>query len=260
MEIKELLKALGLEGDDAKDKAEILKKEFNEKTKELNALSKKNKELEENVNKLTEEATATKATADKLDIVVKAYGLDLAADDFDKMLDDAKDKIIKEAGGGTTPEEFKTLTRDLTKANRDLEKANTQIKELNVQLEAEKTMRIDALKRDNIQKALVANRVLKPEMMVDMFFNKVSVDKDGKTLTMKDAAGNEISLADGIADWASENKEFVQEDVRGGLGSAGGNGGSADNNAMSEFMKNIIADRGATPEAAKGKSLSELFG
>lgn len=259
MDIKELLKALGLEGEDHKDKAEILTKEINERVKEFNALSKKNKELEEDKKKVDEELVATKAIGDKFDIVVKAYGLDTEAEDFDKMLDDVKDKIIKENGGGTTPEEFKTLTRDLTKAKRDLDKANAQVTELTNQLESEKTMRIDALKRDTIQKALVANKVLKPEMMVDMFFNKVFVDKDGKTLTMKDATGNEISVSDGIADWAKDNKEFVIEDVRGGLGSAGGAGGNVDNNGISEFMKGIIADRNSNSSPANTKSLAELF-
>lgn len=260
MDIKELLKALNLEGEDNKEKADILTKEINEKQKEVNALSKKNKELEEANTKLSESSEATKAITDKFDIVVKAYGLDLEAEDFDKMLDDVKDKLVKENGGGTTPEEFKTLTRDLTKAKRELEKANTQVTELTTQLEAEKTMRIDALKRDTIKKALVDNNVLKPDMMVDMFFNKVSVDKDGSTLTMKDSAGNEISIADGIADWAKDNKEFIAKDVRGGLGSAGGTGGSADQNGVSEFMKGVIADRGTTAKVGEGKTLGEMFG
>ena len=260
MSIEELLKALGLDGEENKEKAGILTKEFGEKTKEFNALSKKNKELEESNAKLSESLESSKSTKDKFDIVVKAYGLDLEAEDFDKMLDDVKDKIIKENGGGTTPEEFKTLSRDLTKANRDLAKANTQIQELTSQLETEKTMRIDALKRDTIQKALVENNVLKPEMMVDMFFGKVSVDKDGKTLTMKDAAGNEISISDGIADWAKENKEFVKEDVRGGLGSTGGFSNSQDSDGVSDFMKGILAEKANSNNADDGKSLAELFG
>ena len=260
MDIKELLKALSLEGEDNKDKAEILTKEINDRTKEFNALSKKNKELEEANTKLTEYSETTKALVDKFDIVVKAYGLDLEAEDFDKMLDDVKDKLIKDNGGGTTPEELKTLTRDLTKVKRELEKANSQVTDLTSQLEAEKNLRIDALKRDAIQKALVANRVLKPEMMVDLFFSKVIVDKDGSTLTMKDAAGNEISLADGIADWASENKDFVQAKTNGGLGSAGGVGGSSDSGGLSDFMKGVLADRSSANKSTEGKSLVDMFG
>ncbi len=243
MTIEELLKALNLDSEEEKDRAEILTKEFNERLKEFNTLSKKNKELEESQSKLTESLENTKSITDKFDIVVKAYGLDLEAEDFDKMLDDVKDKIVKENGGATTPEEFNTVRRDLTKATRDLNKANAQIQELTAQLETEKNMRIDALKRETIKKALLENHVLKPDMMVDMFFTKVSVDKDGKTCTMKDAAGNEISIADGIADWAKENKEFVKAETKGGVGSSGGGSFDSDSNGVSSIVKAMIESR-----------------
>lgn len=256
MTIEELLKALGLDGEDEKEKAEILTKEFNEKTKEFNTLSKKNKELEETQAKLSESLENSKSITDKFDIVVKAYGLDLEAEDFDKMLDDVKAKIVKDNGGATTPEEFNTVRRDLTKATRDLNKANTQIQELTAQLEAEKNMRIDALKRDTIKKALIDNRILKPDMMVDMFFNKVSVDKDGKTCTMKDEAGNEISIADGIADWAKENKEFVKAETRGGVGSASGGSGDADKNGVSSIVQAMIDSR---KNASSGSTVQDAL-
>ena len=253
--MKELLTALGLDGEDNKDKADILSKEFTSKTRELNSANKKLKAFEEEQAKLKE-------VSDKFDIVVKAYGLDLGADDFDKMLDDVKDKMVKEAGGGTTPEEIKIIKRDLTKAQRDLETANNTVAELTTQLESEKTQRINAVKRDRIQKALVANKVIKPEQMIDLFFGKVEVDKDGSTLTMKDSAGNEISIDDGIADWAKENPEFIKTDVKGGLGSNGnGSFGTVDNDGMSDFMKSIIADRNQSYGGTDGnKTLTDLFG
>ena len=86
MDIKELLKALGLEGEDNKEKADVLTKEFTAKTREINSLNKKVKTFEEEQVKLKE-------NSDKFDIVVKAYGLDLETEDFDKMLDDVKDKV-----------------------------------------------------------------------------------------------------------------------------------------------------------------------
>lgn len=255
MDIKELLKALGLEGEENKEKADTLTKEFTAKTREINSLNKKMKTFEEEQAKLKE-------SSDKFDIVVKAYGLDLEAEDFDKMLDDAKDKMVKEAGGGSTPEEIKIIKRDLTKAQRDLEAANSTVADLTSQLESEKTQRINAVKRDKIQKALVANKVIKPEQMIDLFFGKVEVDKDGSTLTMKDSAGNEISLDDGIADWAKENPEFVKTDTRGGLGSNGNSSfGSSGGEEMSDFMKSIIADRNSSYGGTDGKqTLTDLFG
>lgn len=254
MDIKELVTALGLDGEENKDKVEVLTKEFTAKTREVNSLTKKLKTAEEEQTKLSE-------ISKKFDIVAKAYSLDLEAEDFDKMLDDVKDKMVKEAGGGTTPEEVKIIKRDLTKAQRELEAANKSVTELTAQLESEKTQRINAVKRDKIQKALVANKVIKPEQMIDLFFGKVEVDKDGSTLTMKDSAGNEISLDDGIADWAKENPEFVKTETKGGLGSNGSSSfGNTNGEEMSDFMKSIIADKQSSYGGDKNQTLASLFG
>lgn len=254
MTLEELIKALGLEGEENKEKAATITKEFNAITKLLNTANKKVKTLEDEQAKLKE-------TSEKFDIVSKAFDLNLETEDFDKMLDDVKDKLVKEAGGGTTPEEIKILKRDFTKAQRELEKANTTVKELSDQLESEKTQRINAVKRDAIQKALVSNRIIKPEQMIDLFFGKVDVDKDGSTLTMKDAAGNEISVVDGIADWAKANPEFVQKETRGGAGSgSGANGGKKDDSGVDDFVKAMIADKNGQGGNGETKSLGDMFG
>lgn len=253
MTLEELIKELGLDGEENKEKAELLTKEFNANSKQFNTASRKLKNLEEEQSKLKE-------ISEKFDIVSKAFDLDLETEDFDKMLDDVKDKLVKEAGGGTTPEELKILRRDFTKAQRDLEKANTSVKELTEQLTAEKTQRINSVKRDAIQKALIANRVIKPDQMIDLFFNRVAADNDGAVLTMKDEAGNEISVADGIMDWAKANPEFVQKETRGGAGSgSGANGAKKNNDGVDDIMKSIIADKNASG-GSDGKSLGEMFG
>nr|DAF57503.1 MAG TPA: nuclear pore complex protein [Myoviridae sp. ctqfO1] len=254
MTLEELIKALGLEGEENKEKVATITKEFNAITKLLNTANKKVKTLEDEQAKLKE-------TSEKFDIVSKAFDLNLETEDFDKMLDDVKDKLVKEAGGGTTPEEIKILKRDFTKAQRELEKANTTVRELSDQLESEKTQRINAVKRDAIQKALVSNRIIKPEQMIDLFFGKVDVDKDGSTLTMKDAAGNEISVVDGIADWAKANPEFVQKETRGGAGSgSGANGGKKDDSGVDDFVKAMIADKKGQSGNGETKSLGDMFG
>lgn len=256
MTFEELIKALGLdaEKDEDKDKVAILKKEYNAKEKSINTLTEEN-------TKLKEDATANKEIADKFNIVVKAFEIDTNAEDFDKHLDDIKDNFIKQGGeGAPTPEEVKILKRDLTKAQRELEKSNTTITELSTQLEAEKTQRINSIKRDAIQKALVSNNVVKPDQFISNFFDKVIVDEDGKTLTMKDAAGNEISVADGVADWAKENPEFVKIDTNGGFGSSGGrNGGNNNDDGVSEFMKSMIESQSGNDNSSNG-GLVEAFG
>ena len=150
MDFEELLKALGLDTDEAKEKAAILKKEYNASKKEIN-------ELTENVKKLTEEAEASKATAEKLDIVVKAFDLDVGAEDFDKNIQESKDKLVKEAGGGTDPDEVKQIKLDLNRTKRELDKSSKTIEELTTQLESEKTQRLNNVKRTAIQKAVIKN-------------------------------------------------------------------------------------------------------
>lgn len=258
MTIEELTKALGLEGEDFKDKVKILSQEFKAKEKEFNELSKKLKDLEKDNETLKASADTNNPIVDKFNIAAKAFGFDLEAEDFDKMLDDIKDRLSKEGSNGVTPEDVKQMKRDLTKANRDLEKANSNVKELTEQLETEKSIRITSLKRSALKKELEAVNALNPEMFVDLFLNKVEVDKDGSILTMKDAAGNDISVADGIADWAKENTDLVKKTVRGGAGS-GGNG-NKDNNEVSDFVKSMIANNSPSSDSTGGKSLAEMFG
>lgn len=259
MNLEELIKALGLDAEKEEDVEKIatLKKEYNAKEKAINTLTEEN-------TKLKEEGTASKEIIDKFNIVVKAFELDTQAEDFDKMLDDIKDGFIKQGGeGAPAPEEMKVLKRDLTKAQRELEKSNATIAELNTQLEAEKTQRINTIKKDAIQKALLANSVIKPDQFIPTFFDKVVVDEDGKTLTMKDAAGNEISVSDGIADWAKENPEFVKVDTSGGFGSNGGKGGKGNKDGISDVVQNLINAQNAnkpTGEGGKSVSLSDVFG
>lgn len=256
MTFEELVKALELEGDDNKDKVATLKKEFNAKTKEINDITEENK-------KLKEDSETSSKIVEKYNIVVKSFGLDESAEDFDKMLDEVKDKIIKDSGGGVDPnetlEENKTLKRDLAKANRELESKIKELAGVNEELTAEKNRRIDTFKRDALGKALRSNNIIKPDQMIDMFFSKVIVENDGTTLTMKGSDGNDYSLNDAIADWAKENPEFVQRDVPGGAGSAGGgsNSNSGNSGGISDFMKDVVANSISQPG---DKTLGELFG
>lgn len=251
MTLEELLKSLGLDDEDSKDKAQILKKEFNSKTKEVNDLTKK-------LAKAEEESKATEGVKEKLDIVAKALNLDLEAEDLDAMIDEVKDGLVKDAGGGTTPEEVKALKRDLTKVIREKDKLDAQFKEATEQLNAEKTQRLNQTKTAAIRKALDANSILKPEQMVDLFINKVNVDEDGATMTIKSADGTELTINDYVADFAKDNPEFVLKDVKGGSGSGfGGAGNKVDK--TSDFMKEVIANRTASPGDSK-QSLEATFG
>lgn len=238
MNLEELLKALELEG----EKANTLKKEFNAKEKELNQVNSK-------VEKLEEQAKKDKEMLDKLEIIKKSFKLDLETDDLDKALDDIKDSFSKEV---KNTEDSKELNRELTKANRELEKVKKDLATANESLEAEKAERIKGIKNSEILKSLNAQNVIKADQWVGKFFNEVTFD-EGK-LYMKDEAGKEISLDDGIAEWAKANPEFVKVNTKGGVGS--GKGGSTSENGVSDFMKTLL---GST-ESKETKSLGEMFG
>ena len=251
MDFDELLKALGLDTEDAKDKATILKKEYNASKKEIN-------ELNEIVKKLTEGVEASKETAEKLDIVVKAFGLDIGAEDFDKNIQESKDKLIKEAGGGTDPDEVKQIKLDLNRTKRELDKSSKTIEELTVQLEGEKTQRLNNVKRTAIQKAVIKNNFIDPEVSIDLFINKATVDEDGVTVTMKGADGTDLPVADAIADWAKDHEGFIKKEVKGGMGSNGNNNGGGQNE-VSPFMQNLIKQQ-SNNASGQSKSLADVFG
>ena len=254
MTLEELAKALGIDGEEDKEKFATLKKEFNAKTKEVNKLT-------ETVSKMTEEAEATKEVANKLNTVVTAFGVDLDAKDFDESIENAKENIIKEAGGGATPDEIKELNRALTKAKRDADKNNETIAELTEQLGNEKTLRLNGVKRDAIHKALLHNNIIEPEQSIDLFFNRVLVDEDGSTVTMKGSDGSELSVNDAIADWAKEHPKYVERQVKGGAGS-GGKGGNGSSSEVSPFMKSLLESRKTESAGSntEGKDIVSLFG
>lgn len=253
MTLEELSKALGLDTEENKEKFGILKKEFN-------AMSKAQKDSAKKIETLEAQIEENKPIIEKFDIVSKAFNFNAEAEDFDAMLDDVKDAMIKEAGGGATPEELKNLRREVTKFQRDVATKDKQLAELTEQLTTEKTHRINGVKRDAINKALQAHNVIKPEQFMDYFMNKAIIDKDEVTVTLKDDAGNELSVSDAVADWAKANPEFVKKDVLGGMGTGvGGKGGSKDNSGVSAIMQSVL-DAQAKNGVGDNASLGEMFG
>ena len=254
MTLEELTKALGLDTDENKDKAGILKKEFNAKLKDINE---KTKEIES----FKEAEKAAKQNADRLEIVTKAYNLDFNAKDVDAMIEESKDKLIKAAGvNDKNSEEFKATKNELTKARRQITRIKEENSQLSEQLTAEKNQRINTTKRNMIHKALINNNAIKPDMFVDMFVDKVNVDEDGKSMTMKDDVGNDISSDDAISDWAKENPELIKQNVKGGSSTgSSGNGSDGSGEDISAFMKDIIGNNN-NQNNGNGQSLTELFG
>lgn len=252
MNLEELTKALGLDTEEQKEKASILKKEYNASQKAIHTLEDEKKALNETLE-------ANKQTLERFDILVNAFGVDVNAKDFDEGIEQAKEVLIKNAGGGTTPDEIKELKRNLTKANRLVEENSKTIEDLTTQLNGEKTMRLNGVKRSAIRKALEAEHALKPDMFVDLFFNKTKVEEDGKTCTIMGDDGVELSVSDYIADWAKDNKDLIAVQPKGGAGSTGG-AGKGGNGEVSPIVQALLANKKASQNVNQGKSLSDLFG
>ena len=242
MTFEELVKELGLE----KDKADVLKKEFNSKEKEITDLNKK-------VEKLEKSGEGDKEKLEKLDIITKAFKIDVDSEDLDKHLDEIKDSFTKEVKG---TEDYKDLSRELTKTNRELEKAKKELATANESLATEKAERIKGVKNNEIMKELQAQNVIKAEQWLGKFFNEVTLDEDGN-LYMKGEDGKEIGMKDGIAEWAKANPEFVKAQTRGGSGSGSG-GSSGNKDELNDFMKSVIEE--GNNNSGEQKSLGELFG
>ena len=252
MTLEELTKALGLDTEEQAEKASILKKEYNASQKTIHTLEDEKKTLNDTIE-------ANKPILERFDILVNAFGVDINAKDFDEGIEQAKEALVKAAGGGTTPDEIKELKRSLTKANRLVEENSKTIEDLTSQLNGEKTMRLNGVKRSAIRKALEAEHAIKPDMLVDLFFNKTKVDEDGKTCTIMGDDGVELSVSDYIADWAKDNKDFIGAQPKGGAGSAGGSGkGSSDE--VSPIIQALLNTKKQSQTAGQGKTLSELFG
>ena len=253
MSIKELIKSLGIEDDKAKKLEEAVSKQ----EKELSEAKESNLKLKEAKDKAEKEA---KESSEKLNIVAKSLKLDIDAEDLDKAIDDVKDSFSNVDVKVT--EDYKELSRELTRTTRELEKSKKQLEEANATIEAEKTARTNATKNTAILEALTENKVIKADQWVSRFFGEVTIDEANGNLYMKDSSGKEISLKDSIAEWAKENPEFVKADVKGGAGTLGGGtqGGTQPNggNEVSDFMKSIIESQ--NKPAGDGKSLEDLFG
>lgn len=235
MTVDELIKSLGLDTDENKDKASILKKEFNAKAKEANDATKK-------LEKANEQLGTLQDVEDKLKIVKDAFNLDLEAEDFDTMVDETKESLSKETKvDPVNQNELKELKREKTKLTRERDSLDKQYKEVMEQLNTEKTGRINQKKSAEIRKALDVNKVLKPDQMIDLFNSKVISDDNGDVFTIKSADGSELTISDYIADWVKDNPEFVKADVKGGAGS----------NQSTNFNINKDADKpGGKPEVS----------
>ena len=243
LKLEELVKFLGLDAEKDSEKITKLTEEFNAKEKELNTANR-------NIAKLNKEIENSQNIAEKYEIVAKAFNLKTDAEDFDKMLDDVKDSFAKDVKG---TEDFKEVGRELAKTKREYDKLKKDYDTINSELAVERENRVTSVKQSAILKELQANNVIKADQWVNRFFSEVNLEDDGK-IYMKDAAGNEMSLQDGIAEWAKTNPEFVKAEIKGGVGSRGG---SDTGGEVSDFMKDII---GHESGAESQKSLGELFG
>lgn len=256
MTLEELIKSLGLDADESKDKAQILKKEWNSLKKEANDFSKK-------LEKSNEQLELLKDAEGKLKVVQEAFKLDFNAEDIDAMIDEVKESFTKTKDNPVDKEELKELKREKQKLIRERDALDKQYKEAEAKLTEEKTNRINGKKVAEIRKALDANKIIKPEQMVELFRSKVISDEDGDIFTIAGEDGVELTISEYIADWAKDNSEFVLADVKGGVGSSPLANNSVKPNSKdtntSSIMQSLL-DRASSNSSDSASTAVKQFG
>lgn len=203
MTLEELLAALAKVPDGSKY-VEALKTIIATKDTEIEAAGGKNK----TVAKAQKEAEKKlKATEEKLSKVLDHLGIDEDEEDLDAALA-AADKNGKTKGDDA-------LMKRLDKLEKQRKAEKEESDRL---LGEERGKRLDALKRQELLKALNENNAARPEDLVDFLFGKVQVG-DNESFTLADDKGNQVKIGDGVKSYLATRPEFTKNSQKPGGGS-----------------------------------------
>lgn len=180
--------------------------------------------------------TAKKAIEDKVKAVYGVFDLSDSASPED--IKEALEAKISEASKSPDNPELKQLQKQMQKLTGELDTWKQNASQ-------EKQKRIEAITTQSIQDALVANKAIKPGVLVNVLKNSVKVGDD-EGLVFVAADGSEVSINDGIKGWLESNPEFVLSEQR------PGSGGSADGGHASYAYSSVEnMDVGAYAAARK---------
>ena len=182
-------------------------------------------------NKRTEAKDALgklKAVQDRLEQVCDAFGVDSEAEDLEDALEAAK----------KTKSSDPAMQKKIDRLEKKLKEQET---ELTSQLEAERSKRLDSVKRTAVMDALNKHNAKDASSLVKMFLAELEVAEDGETLTLKNEKGMAVTVEDGIKDWLSTRQWAVSN--TGQPGSGGGNppsGGGQGGDEVDKFVMSLV--------------------
>lgn len=247
MSFEELLKLLGLAATD--EKAVKLKSFIDDAAKKqerkITELTRKNTEL-------TEKAKAVEALQDKLHIFTDRLELDAEAEELENALEEALKKLSE--GGQASDAEVTQLKKELSKLKRDYAKETAAKEELTKNLGDMKGKYQSGLITRALQAELVKGNAISPDMLVKLLKDQVRVGDDDSLVFVNDS-GDELEVADGVAEFLKGHTEFVKSSNKPGAGGSGGSGSGGAN--VPDVVANIIKNR--TDAAAADNILSKYF-
>lgn len=249
MDFEELLKFLGLAATD--EKAVKLKSLIDaaaaKQEKKIKTLTDKNAKLEESIK-------ASGELKDKFDALVDRLEIDGEAEDFDAAVEAALENLSKSKD--TPDEDVVQLKKELNKLKRDHAKEVAAKEELSGNLNDIKAKYQNGLVARALQAELVKGNAISPDMMVKLLKDQVKVGDDDSLIYINDN-GDELEVAEGVAEFLKGHTEFVKSNGKPGAGTNLGADGNLGNNNVPEVVQNII--KGKTDTTSADTILSKYF-
>lgn len=143
MTVEELIKALGLEAENA----EKLKTFVETQSKASQA---KITKLTGEVKQLKADKLAAQSVQEHLEAIADAFSVDIEAEDFDASIDAAKEELLRGKEGAESAQEAAQLKRDFAKLQRDHKKLQTTYETMEKSLGEERGRRQIPMYRDHM--------------------------------------------------------------------------------------------------------------
>lgn len=213
---------------------------------EVGKRNKENQTLRERTKQAEAKLTAVQ---DKAELLANKLGVDL--DDED--LDGALEKVTQAKGKDADP----LLARRLEK----LEKQLKVEKEASSKLVAEERLkRHDLLLKKALQDALVENKAIRPDQLVELLKGRTKVNDDESFAFISDK-GEEVDVKAGIKAYLDQFPEFRSNSQAGGAGSGGSTGGDAGGKEdPGVALAKSLAKQANQSDQAAAKARAAIFG
>lgn len=246
MTLDELIKALGLEAENAEKLKTFVEAQNKASQTKLTKLTEENKQLKE-------DKKAAQTVQERLEAIADAFGVDAEAEDFDAAVDAAKEELSKGKDGAEGAEELAQLKRDHAKAQRELKRLQTNFETTEKALAEERGKRQNELRMRSIIESMTTAGFKHPELAARLIKEEVFVGDDDRVY-YKGESGEELDLADAVQTLAQKYPDYLADKQTGGAGSAsGGKGGDG----KPSYAERVL---GSNVDANAAKSTAYYFG